>query len=447
MDLKRGASRLAGRTTKSAVSGGEREPSDTLARLMALYFVVAVGKIGDVIPGFRELPLAKFVAAIAIIIAIRSRAAPAISWKSVPPAKFTIAVMGVTTVSILWSVLRSGSLGVITGSVLGVLVTQFLVIKAARSWPTVRMMIHGTVFASIVLVATVLTTRYAGSDRAGYSSSYDPNDFAYVLIGLLPIVTTFGVVSKRAKRLLYFGIACMMILAMLLTQSRGGFIGLIFDIGAMTFALPVAWRGQLLFQTSKSKVFARVALLALIGVAGWQSLPENDRSRLSSISELGSDYNANATDIRAPTAGRLAIWSRNLPLILDRPWGFGAGTFTVVDGRFAGGRYRAAHNTFLQALMELGIPGFVLFMATIVSSLRYLGVPSDLDPDRAGIASRDEPRAFARALGIGLVGLCISGFFLSELFANVFWTLIALSCAVGIARRLPETVDIGAVDA
>jgi O-antigen ligase len=440
----RGGRDVVGHAGGSA--GGERKAPDLLARMMGLYFVVSVGKIGDLIPGLHEIPLAKLVAALAIIIAIRSRTvSAAATWKSVPPAKLTIAVMGVTTVSILWSVLRSGSFGVITGSVLGVVVTQFLVIKAARGWAPVRTMIHGTVFASIVLVATMFTSKYAGSDRAGYSSSYDPNDFAYVLIGLLPVAVTFAIVSKGTKRLLYFGTAGVMIVAILLTQSRGGFIGLIFDIIAMTFALPVAWRGQLQFQTSKSRVLARVVLLTLIGVVGWHSLPEGTRTRLGSITELGSDYNASATDIRAPTAGRLAIWTRNLPLILNRPWGFGAGTFTVVDGRFAGGRYRAPHNTFLQALIELGIPGFLLFTATIVSSLRYLRVPPDGDREKGMIATQDEPRAFARGLGIGLIGLCLSGFFLSELFANVFWTLVALSCAVGIVRRLPTTTAFGAL--
>jgi O-antigen ligase len=222
-----------------------------------------------------------------------------------------------------------------------------------------------------------------------------------------------------------------MIVATLLTESRGGLLGLIFEVVAMTFLLPIAWRGQLQFHTSKSKVITRVVLLALIGGVGWQSLPEATRVRLNTVTELGSDYNADASQ-----GGRLAIWTRNLPLALNRPWGYGAGSFTAVDGLFAGGKYRAPHNTFLQALIELGVPGFALFIAIIVSCLRYLRMPADQGP-RNQTGPSDEPRAFARALGIGLIGLCVSGFFLSELFANVFWTFVTLSCAVGIVRRMP----------
>jgi O-antigen ligase len=426
-----------------AESNGERNTPDALARLMGVYFVVAVGKIGDLVPGLHEIPLAKLVAAVAIIIAIRSRTvSAAATWKTVSPAKLTIAVMAVTTVSILWSVLRSASFGVIIGSVLGVVVTLLLVIKAARSWASVKTILHGTVLASVVLVATVFTSKVhdAGGDRAGFSVSYDPNDFAYVLIGLLPIVITFGVISRGAKRLVYFGTAGMVTMAILLTQSRGGLLGLTLDVLAMTFLLPVARQGQLQFRISKSGVIARVLLLALIGVAVWNALPETARTRLGGITEVGSDYNAKITE--GPQSGRLGIWSRNLPLILDRPWGFGAGSFQAVDGRFAGGFYRAPHNTFLQALMELGIPGFILFIATIVTTFRYLRVPSDRDPEMA--IAQDEPRAFARGLAIGLAGLCLSGFFLSELFANVFWTLVTLSCAVGIIRRLPTSTAVGA---
>jgi O-antigen ligase len=397
-----------------------------------------VGRVSDFVPGLSEFPLAKVVAILAIIAALRlPKVRSSITWKSVPPAKLTFILMGVASVSILFSVLRSATFEIITSTVLAVVIILLLTIKVARSWAPVKTILNGAVFASLVLVATVLSSKVhdAYGARAGYSSSYDPNDFAYVLIGLLPLVVTFAIVSKGAKRFLYFATACVMTAAMLLTQSRGGFIGLLFEIIAMTFALPVAWQGQLQFHTSRSRILARIVLLTLVGIAGWHSLPENTRARLDSLTELRSDYNANASET-GPSAGRLAIWVRNLPLVLNRPWGYGAGAFETVDGRFAGGRYRAPHNTFLQALIELGVPGFALFMAVIFSSLRWLRLPAATRPASLSLPP-DEPRAFSRALAIGLIGLCITGFFLSQLYANVFWTLVTLSCAVGIVRRTP----------
>jgi O-antigen ligase len=411
------------------LSSPRRDPT-TLTRLMGAYIVVAVGRIGDFLPWLSVIPLAKVVVVLAIIFAIRIRGNRTwATWKSIPPARLAIVLMGIATVSILFSVLRSASLLIITGTVLAVVITLILTIMASRNWSSVKTILYGCVVASIVLVLTVFGSSFAG--RAGYSSSYDPNDFAFVLVGLLPVVITFGIISRGAKRLLYFGLASVMIVATLLTESRGGLLGLVFEVVAMTFLLPIARRGQLRFHTSKSKIMTRVVLLALVGGIGWQSLPETARVRLDTVTELGSDYNADASQ-----GGRVAIWTRNLPLALNRPWGYGAGSFTAVDGLFAGGKYRAPHNTFLQALIELGVLGFALFIAVIVSCLRYLRMPADQGPDNQ-TGPADEPRAFARALGIGLIALCISGFFLSELYSNVIWTFVTLICAVGIVRRMP----------
>jgi putative inorganic carbon (HCO3(-)) transporter len=417
----------------TAADARPRRRPNTLTWLMSAYVVVAVGRIADLLPWLQQIPLAKLIGVLAIISAMRlPKDRTSATWKSIPPAKLSIVLMGITTLSILFSVLRSATFAIITSTVLAVVTTIVLTIKASRDWTSVKTMLYSSVFASIVVVLTVFSSSLAG--RAGYSSSYDPNDFAFVMVGLLPLVVTFGITSRGTKRLLCVGLACIMSMAILLTESRGGFLGLIIDVVAMTFLLPVARRGQLQFHTSASKILARVVLLALIGIVGWQSLPETARARLDTISNLGSDYNVNVTE--GPQAGRLAIWSRNLPLALARPWGWGAGAFGTVDGGFAGGRFRAPHNTFLQALIELGIPGFALFIAIILSSLRYLHVPSNRERENH-TGPPDEPRAFARALGVGLIGLCVSGFFLSELFANVFWTFVTLSCAVGIVRRMP----------
>lgn len=423
---------LGGRESSNPAAGLPASPrqiraTTTLAWLMRIYIVVAVGRISELVPGFGQIPFVKLIFLLTVISAIRYwKDLPSVTWKSIPPVKSTLYLMGIVTVSILFSVLRSETFGLITNFVTLVSITLLVSIKSSGRWTSVKTMLQGIVLAALVLIVAALRTNEAG--RAGYSSNYDPNDFAFVMVGLFPVVVTFGVVSRGAKRLLYFGIALFLALAILLTQSRGGLLGLIFDIVAMTFLLPIAWRGRLHFRLSKPKLIARVVLLLLMGVAVWQSLPGSARARLETITALGSDYNAG-------DEGRFGIWGRNLPLVIRRPWGYGAGSFATVDGLFAGGRYRAPHNTFLQALVELGVAGFALFIAILVSTLRYLYVPADPELEEDSQGTPDEPRAFARGLAIGLIALCISGFFLSQLYAFVFWTFVTLGCAVGIARR------------
>ena len=410
--------------------------SSALPRLLAAFIAVAVGRIGDLSPWLHDVPWAKITVLLAIIAALRApNKSAAGMWKSVPPAKLSIAFMAIVAASMLFSVHHAATLGVITGTAMAVVITVILSIKASRDWSSVMTMLFGLVIASIVLVIAAFSTQYAG--RAGSISSYDPNDFAFVLVGLFPVVVTFGIVARGVKRYAYLALVGSMILAILLTESRGGLLGLACDAIALIFLMPNARRGQWQFHTPASKIIARLILLALVAVASWQLLPHTARARFESIASLGSDYNTNLS----ARGGRMAIWTRNLPLVLNRPWGYGAGAFDTVDGLFAGGPYRAPHNTFLQALIEVGILGFVMFIAVIVSTIRYLRAPTAPEPDSEGGAVPDEPRAFARALGIGLIGLCISGFFLSELYAMVVWTFVTLSCAVGIVRRGATTVQ------
>ena len=47
-----------------------------------------------------------------------------------------------------------------------------------------------------------------------------------------------------------------------------------------------------------------------------------------------------------------------------------------------------------------------------------------------------ERRAFARAMLASFSGLCVSGFFLAELYSQAVWTMVILSCLVG---RSPAT--------
>jgi O-antigen ligase len=418
------STRVARQTKQSQAAGA-------LASVMLIYIVVAVGRIGDIVPFLSSLPLAKMVAAAAIFVALRDKKAlaPTAIW-SLAPARLTILFMLLATVSIFFSVLHAGTLGIISGTVLSVSIGLALLVKAARNWAAVRRLLFGCVASAIVLAISVHLTSIAG--RAGYISSLDPNDFAFVLSGLLPIVVAFFIVSRGTKR---FGYACasiFVLIAILLTQSRGGLLGLVADILVMIFVLPARRRGKLTSGLSAANIVARMLVLAILGALTWHTLPSSARERLATITSLSSDYNMQLTG-----TGRLAIWTQTLPLATHRPWGYGAGAFVTADGMFAGGRYNAPHNMFLQALIELGVLGMGLLLATIIVSFRYLfrasaGMVEPSDHDAL------ERRAFARGLLASLMGMCVAGFFLSELYSSAFWVVIILTGLVGRSAAAPR---------
>jgi O-antigen ligase len=420
-----------GHSIRIARRAKPQQAAGALAGVMFIYIVVVVGRIGDIVPLLSVLPLAKIVAALAIFVALRDQKslAPTAIW-SLAPARLTILFMLLATVSLSYSVLHAGTLGVITGTVLSVSIGLALMVKAARNWVAVRRLLFGCVASAIVLSISVHLTSISG--RAGYISSLDPNDFAFVLSGLLPIVVAFFIVSRGIKRVSYACASIFVLIAILLTQSRGGLLGLLADILVMIVVLPAKRHGKLTPGLSAANIFTRMLVLAILGAVAWRALPSSARERLGTITSLSSDYNMQLTG-----TGRLAIWTQTLPLATHRPWGYGAGAFGTADGMFAGGRYNAPHNTFLQALIELGVAGIVLLLATIVTSFRYLARESGGIVEGSNYEAL-ERLVFARGLATSLVGLCVSGFFLSELYSNAFWVVIILSGLVGRPAAAPR---------
>jgi O-antigen ligase len=150
---------------------------------------------------------------------------------------------------------------------------------------------------------------------------------------------------------------------------------------------------------------------------------------MATLLDLSHDYNAGAS-----TASRSAIWARNAGAVWSRPIGFGLGTSEYVDGK-TGGAYRAIHNSFVEAFVELGVLGLALFCGSYLVTLRQLGRVSSLG---RGAPEDEWARAslYARALRIALAGNMVAGFFLSQTYSQLLWTVIAL-CAALVRISVP----------
>lgn len=423
----------------SVVNANQRPqaPSPT-AVMMMIYIVVVVGQFENIIPGIHHVSFAKIISALAILFALRNRAtlAPIRVW-SLPPARLTILFMSLVAVSISFSILKHATLGTVIGTGLSVCVGLVLMIKSAINWRSIRYLLFGCVLSALVLCFAAEITRYAG--RAGDNGNLDPNDFAFVLDGLLPIVATFALVSRGVKRISYSAASLWVILEILRTESRGGLLGLLSVITLIIVLLPINRRDRILPRPSKAMIAGRIALMMLGGIVVWHLIPHSARVRFETLRHADSGYNANLNNPN----GRLAIWLQALPLTLRRPWGWGAGAFNAADGMFGGGNYRAAHNMYLQALIELGVEGLAVFLAVLVSSVRRLKREAFARPDPIELDEL-ERRAFARAMIASFAGFCVAGFFLAELYIQVLWIVVGLSCLVGRSAGASHHKPFGA---
>lgn len=84
---------------------------------------------------------------------------------------------------------------------------------------------------------------------------------------------------------------------------------------------------------------------------------------------------------------------------------------------------RELHNTYLDALTEYGIPGFLLFAAALGHGL--------LSAWRACQSRNPELARIAMAVGVALVGLLIACFFMPHKNLRYLWLLVALAMQCG----------------
>ena len=195
----------------------------------------------------------------------------------------------------------------------------------------------------------------------GLSSTYvNRNHFAGFLELCLPLALglILYVTDKGKKAILSYGIA-LMVIALILSLSRGGWIGSVLSLFFMAFLAKK--RGLL---SKRMWVLSTVVfILFCTFLVGLNSIS----ARLSTFGQFLKD------PINFET--RLRVWRGTLQIIQNHPLlGTGLGTFAYSFPPFrAPGiikRYTYAHNDFLQFTSELGLLFLPLFLWLIFSASR-----------------------------------------------------------------------------
>lgn len=187
-----------------------------------------------------------------------------------------------------------------------------------------------------------------------YSVFGNPNVLAEYLIMTIPLsISLFWYSKKIHKKLIFLATSSILTLALVLTLSRGGWIG--FAFSALIFLVLVEKR----------------LLLSIIpiSIAGIFFLPQSIINRILSIGNLADSSNAY----------RLTMWGISLDIIRDHPLagvGFGHLPFKETFETYIRTMptYHA-HNTYLEIAAELGIPGLIAFLFLLFIVFKY-GVQS-----------------------------------------------------------------------
>ncbi len=177
----------------------------------------------------------------------------------------------------------------------------------------------------------------------------NPNDMALHLVIFLPVAVALGLATKNwIARLLYFATVLLMIGGVVVSQSRGGFLGLI-AVGAV-----------LVWKLGKNQRFKAVLISAVVGLIFIAVAPGNYGLRIISIFVPSLDTVGSADQ-------RGELLKLSLLVTLRHPMGIGMGNFPIVSIRNL-----QTHNAYTQVSSELGWLAAAAYVFLMVSPVRKL---------------------------------------------------------------------------
>ena len=254
----------------------------------------------------------------------------------------------------------------------------------------------------------------------------DPNDFACSLLLLLPIMLWLCLSFKSvALRLALLPVVPYTLYRILSTGSRGGLLGLLVEVAVFVFF--GSWRQR----------FALLMLGIITVPIAVATLPSQTLRRITNFSGEAQETDGTGDEGAAESRTiRQYILKKSIEYTFRYPL-FGVGPGQMVN--FAGQRskgvegygiWQNAHNMWIQASSECGIPALIFFLGGIVSSYRLLSATyrkARARPDCEDI------RKLVVYVIVALVGFCTAGTFLN--FAYLFYapSLGALAIVISSA--------------
>ncbi len=239
----------------------------------------------------------------------------------------------------------------------------------------------------------------------------DPNDLALVL--MFPVAFAISLLLNkdfgRSTKLLGLITTCVLFFAVIVTQSRGGLLGILTIFGVYAYRrIP----SKMLFFTLG--IIAAITLFSLAGIS--------DRAS-GGVAEAGIDASA---------MGRLYAWQAAFGMALHNPFtGVGINNFYSNYYFYSphwDGLNHAVHSTWFGVLAEMGFMGLVIFIS-IITLLIKTSINSLHRIEQQLSAVDPAIYATSQAVLAGLMGTVVSATFLTQGFTWPIYILLALVVA------------------
>ncbi len=222
----------------------------------------------------------------------------------------------------------------------------------------------------------------------------NPNDLALQMVTMIPISLSLLLGSRSTlSKTLYLGGGVVLLLGLIATFSRAGFLGFVCVVGFLAWKL--ARRHRVIFGVLTLMVLGAVIALA----------PGAYRSRIADTND-------------ASAIARTDDLKRSL-LVASRHPIFGVGMDNYI---LYSNSNHATHNSYTQVASEMGFIAFLIYLGFLVTPLRRLQ-----KIERETGSSKRKPSIHYLAIGLqaSLVGYMVVSFFASVAYQWYVYYLIA----------------------
>lgn len=208
-----------------------------------------------------------------------------------------------------------------------------------------------TMWLAAIFISSVLLGGFANPEKI-----YLNGDLGAMAPIALPIA---ALLFKLSGRPVIKVLSCLVVIGLvglvLYTQNRAGLVGL---------GVAIIFTIFLLMPNKK----LAIAVLAITTIVAIMVIPSSYIDRFSVLWDPNASHGTAYSD-RATIEGRLQLWECGIGFVAEEPvWGVGTGNFGKVI-RQCNHRLGnlVAHNNFVSIAVESGWPGFLLYMALILT--------------------------------------------------------------------------------
>lgn len=388
--------------------------------LLLLFTVILYARPAEFYPSLWTNSLALIVGVITLLCFAATQISLEGNLTAQPPeAKLVLLFMVTGLLSIPLAIDPAIAWGEFSGTFVRGVLIFIVIINVVRTETRLKVILFLAIATAIVLsiqaindyrlgLMTVEGYRAAGRGKGIFGNT---NDMALYLVTMLPIAVAFFFQTRKAAWKVVHAVCCsMMIFGILLSYSRGAFIGVM--VVFVFFALRLGRRSR--FEIAVLVIAAGAAMILLA--------PSGYGDRLLSIFMPELDTNGSADSRRGELFRSLVVALRH-PLL-----GIGMGNYQPNMSY----RGLVTHNSYTQVGSEMGLTALALYTMFIVSPLRKLSRIA-----RDTIAVRRSSHFYYLALGLqaSLLVYMVSSFFLSVAYA---WNIYYLVGYAVCFRRIYE---------